>query len=110
MTISLFRSIPVALAVFAVTACGGSKAPAESAPGAEPAPAAASDTPWAEMSKEQRASFMMQVVQPKMKELFQAHDATHFAKFNCATCHGDGAKDKSFKMPDAQIPKIPGTM
>ena len=111
--LQLFRSISVALATFALGACGGSQPAAESAPPAgEPAAEAspASGTPWAEMNKEQRASFMMQVVQPKMKELFQAHDATHFAKFNCSTCHGDGAKNKSFAMPDAAIPKIPATM
>ena len=112
MPTSLFRSIPVALACFALAACGGSKPPAESAPdtAAEPAPAAASETPWAEMNKERRASFMMQVVQPRMKDLFQQFDATHFAKFNCSTCHGEGAKNKSFEMPDAAIPKIPGNM
>jgi hypothetical protein len=112
----LFRSISLAFATFALGACGGSQPTAESAPpagGAEAAPAEAapaSGTPWAEMNKEQRASFMMQVVQPKMKELFQGYDATHFAKFNCSTCHGEGAKNKSFAMPDAAIPKIPATM
>jgi hypothetical protein len=104
-----FRSIPVALAVFALGACGGSKPPAESAPGTAAEPDT-SGTPWAGMNKEQRASFMLQVVQPKMKGLFQQFDAAHFAKFNCATCHGEGAKNKSFAMPDANLPKLPGTM
>lgn len=112
MTISLFRSLPVALTAFALTACGGSKPPADSASGTptESAPAEVSGTPWAEMNKEQRASFMQQVVQPKMKDLFQQFDAAHFSKFNCGTCHGEGAKDKSFAMPSAKLPKLPSTM
>jgi hypothetical protein len=112
MTTLLFRSLSLAATGFFIGACGGSKPPAESAPGtsAEPAPADGSGTPWAGMNKEQRASFMLQVVQPKMKGLFQQFDAEHFSKFNCATCHGDGAKNKSFAMPDANLPKLPGTM
>lgn len=113
MKTSRFRSIPVAFAVLVVAACGGSQPAAESAPGesAEPAPAAAdSGKAWADMNKGERASYMMQVVQPKMKVLFQEFDAKHFATFNCATCHGEGAKNKSFAMPDAAIPKIPGNM
>jgi hypothetical protein len=111
MTTPLSRLLPAALAVVLV-ACGGSKPPAESAPGTatDATPAEASGTPWAELNKEQRASFMMQVVQPKMKGLFQQFDAGHFSKFGCGTCHGEGAKNKSFAMPNAMLPKLPSTM
>ena len=42
-----------------------------------------------------------------MKKVFQAYDAKAYAKFTCATCHGDGATDGKFKMPNAKLPKLP---
>jgi hypothetical protein len=107
----LLRALPVALTAMTLTACGGSKSPAESASGTptEAAPSEKSGTPWAEMNKEQRASFMQKVVQPRMKDLFQQFDPEHFSKFNCGTCHGEGAKNKTFEMPNSALPKLPGT-
>lgn len=61
------------------------------------------------MNKQQRAKFMRENVMPRMKELFAAHDAKKFGKLNCATCHGSGAADGSFKMPNAQLPALPAT-
>ena len=52
------------------------------------------------MTKEQRGKFMAKVVMPKMKELFVSFDPKTFAEVNCKTCHGEGAVDKTFKMPN----------
>jgi hypothetical protein len=49
-------------------------------------------------------------VLPKMKQVFQDYDGTKYADFKCDTCHGAGAKDGSFTMPNPGLPKLPGTM
>src|SRR6185503_9855496 len=80
--------------------CGGSS-PKET----EPRPG----TAWKDMSHEERAGYMKKTVLPKMKAEFAAFDAKEFSEMNCATCHGDGAKDKKFKMPNPKLPKLPAT-
>ncbi len=67
------------------------------------------EVPWKDMTKHQRARYMGKVVTPKMREVFQAFDAKHFAKVNCATCHGKNAKEKEFKMPNPELPKLPAS-
>ena len=61
------------------------------------------------MDKQARGKFMREVVVPNMKEKFQAFDKKKFEKFNCGTCHGAGAADGSFKMPNPQIAALPAT-
>jgi hypothetical protein len=58
------------------------------------------------MKAAERKKYMKEVVMPKMKELFIAYDAKHYAKMDCKTCHGDGVNAK-FKMPNAKLPKLP---
>jgi hypothetical protein len=53
--------------------------------------------------------FMKHTVFPKMKDEFTAFDGKRFADMNCKTCHGDGASDGSFTMPNAKLPVVPGT-
>ena len=62
---------------------------------------------WKDMSKDQRKQFMKDNVMPKMAEEFQAFDGKKYAEFSCKTCHGEGAKDGSFKMPNPNLPKLP---
>jgi hypothetical protein len=105
-------------------ACGGSTPkPAEPSAGSAAEPAATSGSAaepseqvvgppavaWKDMTKQQRGKYMGKVVMPKMKPLFQAFDPKGFADFNCATCHGAGAKDHSFKMPNPDIFVLPAT-
>lgn len=49
---------------------------------------------------------MKTVVVPRMKSVFQKQDAEHFAEFGCQTCHGAGAKQGRFKMPNAALPAL----
>jgi cytochrome c553 len=63
---------------------------------------------WAQMSKGERMTRMKNVVFPEMKTAFQSADPKDFAQFTCATCHGAGAADKTFRMPNPQLPKLPG--
>ncbi len=85
----------------AVAACGGSDKPAEPKP-AEPKPAVA----WAAMTRPQKLQVMKHKVMPAMEAAFTAYDAARYADFSCETCHGDGASDGSFRMPNPQLPVL----
>jgi hypothetical protein len=99
----------LALSTASIISCGGS----QTAPSATPAPSPSASSPvpstaWKDMTTDQRKDFMKTVVYPNMKNDFTAFNAKRYAEMNCATCHGDGAKDGSFKMPNPQLPKLPG--
>jgi len=92
-----------------VTPAPSSTAPADSgapAPSATPAPTAATDGALAPFetltSMEDKAARMKQVVKPQMAKVFQGHDATKYADFGCATCHGPKMAPK----PQEFLPKI----
>jgi hypothetical protein len=105
---SFVRSLPVlsAWAVLAVTVAGGADARAADAPAA-PAAEGAKKIDWENMKFEERKKYMKSTVLPEMKKRFQEYDAKAYKKFSCATCHGDGATDGKFKMPNAKLPKLP---
>lgn len=80
--------------------------PAESEPmEGEPAAAepGAPEVAWAEKSFEQKKEFMGVVFYKEMKTKFQAHDSELYAKFTCATCHGEDAKEVNWAMPSDSI-------
>lgn len=88
-------------------AAPSAEAPADAgAATAEEPSADAGPVAWKDMSHAQRAKFMKSVVLPKMKAEFTAFNAKDFAEMDCRTCHGKDAKEKDFKMPNPDLPKL----
>lgn len=85
------KHIAAAVCLFAAAACG------EEAP-----------TSYTEMDFEQRHAYMSEVVLPQMRDTFVAFDA-RFATMTCATCHGSGASDGTYAMPNPDLPRLPPT-
>jgi len=83
----------------------------DGASAADPAPAvtptAARKVEWENMSFDQRKKLMKSTVLPELKKAFQSFDPKKYKRFTCVTCHGDGATDGKFKMPNAKLPKLP---
>jgi hypothetical protein len=67
------------------------------------------DLVWKDMNADQRHQFMEETVMPKTKEIFVAFDAAAYKDMNCKTCHGPGAEDGSFEMPNPKIKPLPNT-
>jgi cytochrome c553 len=83
----------------------GAAGAADTAPAATPTDGKKVD--WENMTFDQRKKLMKSAVLPELKKAFQSFDAKKYQKFTCATCHGDGATDGKFKMPNAKLPKLP---
>ena len=101
--------VPVATAPTATTA----EVPVVVAPPAPPPPAATvppgASRLWRDMTKVERADHMKAFVLPKLGPEFAKWEPKHYKDMKCAGCHGAGAKDKSFKMPNPDLPKLPMT-
>jgi hypothetical protein len=91
-----------------VIACAET-APSTPAPTTAASPTAAKEVAWADMVKEQRIDYMKSVVLPRMKQAFTQFSPDRYSKMNCVTCHGDGAHDGSFKMPNPRLPVLPNS-
>jgi hypothetical protein len=85
------------LTLVALAACGGAQSPAVNATGGGGFDA---------MSAGQKMAFMKSTVSPKMKAEFQAFDPNDYADFSCKTCHGAGADNGNYKMPNPDLPKL----
>jgi len=90
------------------------KAPAPAPGAAAPAPAlspataaAAKKIDWAKMDENAKKAYMKKTVLPTMKKLFVGFDKKRYSNMGCQTCHGEKAAEKKFKMPSAELPKLP---
>jgi hypothetical protein len=92
------------------SAAAASAAPsASAAPEAAAPPAAPGPGDWDKWSHDQKLAYMKSAVMPKMKDLFSSFDSAKYGDMKCKTCHGHGAEDGSFKMPNPDLPKLPKT-
>jgi hypothetical protein len=113
--------LSLALTGALLAACGGAAAPAESAEPAPPAEASsasaepgeeetAGEEPamkeFDEMSAPEKMKHMKTVVAPHMAKVFQEMSAEKYEKFSCTNCHGSGAKEGKFEMPNASLPAL----
>jgi hypothetical protein len=83
------------------TAPVASTAPSAAAPSGPP-----KDGEWDSWSHDQKLAYMKSTVMPQMGKLFHDFDGKKFAEPKCTLCHGAGAKDGSFKMPNPDLPKL----
>jgi len=61
---------------------------------------------WEKMNEGQRKKYMKATVLPEMKKLFVGFDKK-YKSMTCMTCHGEKAVENKFKMPSAELPKLP---
>lgn len=103
------RTFHLPVLVLLLCAVAITSADAASAADVPPAGAAApaKGVDWEHMTFDQRKQHMKTIVFPELKKAFQAFDAKKYKNFTCATCHGDGATDGKFKMPNPKLPKLP---
>jgi hypothetical protein len=83
--------------------------PASAAPATAGPPAAPGAGDWDKWSHDQKLAYMKASVMPKMHDVFAGYDSAKYGAANCKTCHGKGADDGSFKMPNPDLPKLPKT-
>jgi hypothetical protein len=98
----------------AIAAAADQPAPAPAAPGkpvidatVTPKLPARAKIDWEKMNASQRKKYMKATVLPEMKKLFVGFDKK-YKDMTCMTCHGDKAVENKFKMPNDQLPKLPG--
>jgi hypothetical protein len=119
-------SISLALAIASAGCAGGAAAPRPPSTGLAPATtdalasSRAADPPiaapiaapgpgeWAAWSHEQKRAYMKTTVLAAERAVFARFEPVRFRKLDCRTCHGRGAVDGNFKMPNPDLPKLVG--
>lgn len=100
---TLLAALLVPTVALAAAGCGGSGA--ASSPGSAETATRGDAIPgppraWAEMGRDERRRHMVREVFPRMSAMFAEYDATEYADFSCATCHGPDAEARGFEMPN----------
>jgi hypothetical protein len=82
--------------------------PAPSATAAAPSgpPGAPGPGEWDSWSHDQKLDYMKSTIMPKAAAMFHDFDAKKYADAKCTLCHGAGAKNGTFKMPNPGLPKL----
>lgn len=99
-----------------LSACGVAPA-APAAPVAPAAPTAAADPvpvtapgpgEWKTWSHERKLAYMKGPFFEQAKAVFTAFEPARYARFNCRTCHGEGADNQTYKMPNRDLAVLVG--
>jgi len=80
--------------------------PADDAAAAPKLPAR-STIDWDKMSFAEHKKYMKATVLPEMKKLYVGFDKK-YKSMSCQTCHGSKAAENKYKMPNPELPKLPG--
>jgi hypothetical protein len=84
-------------------------APAAARASAVPLPPVGPNTMgWPTWSHDQKLAYMTQTVMPAERALFTRFEPLRFADMTCETCHGQGARDRSYRLPNPDLPHIVG--
>jgi hypothetical protein len=92
------------LVSLAFAACAGS-APVPAAPSIDPLAAPAPGA-WSTWSRARKQQYMERVVLPDAQKMFAKYDAVRYREVTCRTCHGAGADDRSYRMPNPALPTL----
>jgi hypothetical protein len=111
MTHRPFACVLAAFSLLAACGGGGEETPPPATPSAPAASAASAATQpgpgdWDKWTHEQKLAWMKAGVMPKMHDLFAGFDGSRYGAMTCKTCHGAGATDGKFTMPNADLPKL----
>lgn len=96
------RMLVLSLLLTTAVGCGAKQGETAKAPALPKPPKA-----WTDMTHDEKFDYMSEEVVSRMEDAFVGHDAKRFADFSCGTCHGAGADDGTYKMPNAAIMAIP---
>ncbi|UJR82259.1 hypothetical protein [Sandaracinus amylolyticus] len=97
------RSAPSLALALVLASCGASSAAPAAQTQTEAVVIPGPPRPWAELTRDERTAHMTREVLPRMTELFAAYDATRYDAFTCATCHGEGAREHDYAMPNPAL-------
>jgi len=92
------KGISLAVCIFVAACSAGTD---DGLTGAEP-------KAYTEMSFEERALFMNDVVLPEMRKTFSAFDPK-YANMSCDTCHSEGVRTGKYAMPSNGMVRLPPT-
>jgi len=93
------RTLWSALAVIFLTSCGHQAT-------AIPTIGRPHDGAWETMTHEEKLAYMKDAVLPAEAPLFREYDSKRFAEIKCRTCHGAGADDGTYRMPNPALPQV----
>jgi hypothetical protein len=105
LSLGLFSFVGVGAAADQPAAVPG-KSGGEATAAVAPNLPARSKIDWEKMNADQRKKYMKTAVLPAMKKLFVGVDKK-YKSMTCLTCHGEKAVENKFKMPNAELPKLP---
>jgi hypothetical protein len=94
--------------VLVLVACQHASTPAPLPPAVPLPPVGPNTMGWPTWSHAQKLAYMTKTVMPAEREIFARFEPLRFADMTCETCHGQSARDHSYKMPNPDLPHIVG--